>query len=260
MKLIGNPAMPQSSKKQKHFSNQMGSALNYDCHQLQHWLLHTPMGREILRKERFFLHNNVPSIFGLNSLQIGLGEINLLQGNKIPNHYTINIDIKADLRFIPFATNSIDLIVCPHVLEFTNNYHHVLQEFHRILSPQGKLIITAFNRHSWFGIFKSRIDILKNARLIKLGQLKDQLQTLNFHLEGGKFFSYTPPFKEAKKIYKYRWMNKAGDRWFPTLANSFAIIASKEVITPTLIKRMDREAFKIPEAATLGTAKICNKN
>lgn len=252
--------MIKARHKRKYFLETSRTNLSYDCSQLQHWLLHTPMGREILRKERFFLHNNVSTIFGTNSLQIGLGEINLLHGNKIPNHYTLNIDLKADLRFIPLATNSIDLIVCPHVLEFTNNYHHVLQEFQRILTPQGKLIITAFNRYSWFGFLKSRINILKNARLMKLGQLKDQLQTLNFHLEGGKFFGYTPPFKDVKKIHKYRWMNKVGDRWFPTFANSFAIIARKEVITPTLIKRMDMEAFKIPETVNLGTAKTCNKS
>ena len=218
------------------------------------------MGREILRKERVYLYNSVSTIFGVNSLQIGLGEINLLHGNKIPNHYTMNIDLTADLRFIPLATNSIDLIVCPHVLEFTNNYHHVLQEFYRILAPQGKLIITAFNRYSWFGLFKKKIPLLNKARLIRLEKLKDQLQTLNFSLEGGKFFNYSPPFNDIKKIGKYRWLNKVGDRWFPTLANSFAITASKEIITPTLIKSKDMEAFNRLNPAALTTARTCNKN
>lgn len=250
----------KKTDNQAHFATSAGTALVYDCNELQHWLLYTPTGREILRKERIYLQNSASTIFGVNSLQIGLGEINLLHGNKIPNHYTFNIDIHADLRFIPLADSSIDLIVCPHVLEFTNNYHHVLQEFHRILAPQGKLIITAFNRYSWFGLLKRKIPLLDKARLIRLEKLKDQLQTLNFSLEGGKFFNYCPPFNDVEKINKYRWLNKVGDRWFPTFANSFAITASKEIITPTLIKRKDMEAFNLGTTATLTTARTCNKN
>ena len=38
-------------------------------------------------------------------------------------------------------------------------------------------------------------------------------------------------------------MNLVGDRWFPTLANSFALILRKEIVTPTLIKYKDLESF-----------------
>ncbi len=244
---------------QKHFTANHQSGLFYDCNQLQHWLLYTPIGKDILRKERIFLRQNVEHIFGNYSLQIGLSQINLLHGNKIPNHYTINVDLKTDLRFMPFADNSIDLIVCPHVLEFTDNYHHALQEFSRILSPHGRLIITCFNRNSWFGLFKQKIPLLRKANLISLDKIKAQLQMLNFQLEGGKFFSYCPPFSKATTLAKYRWLNKVGDRWFPTFANSFAIIVSKEIITPTIIKAKHNLSYQ-PIEPSLETANICNKN
>lgn len=240
---------------QKHFIAPKSKSLTYDCQRLQQWLLHTPSGRETLRKERLFFMQNVNKIFGRNSLQIGLSDINLLHGNKIINHFTINVDLQADLRFLPLASDSINLIICPHVLEFTNNYHHVLQEFYRILAPGGRIILTCFNRHSWFGLLQWWIPLLHEARLISLSNLKSQLQTLNFSLEGGKFFNYCPPFNDARRLRKYRWLNHIGDRWFPTLANSFALIAKKEIVTPHLIKAKDLEIFKtLP--ANLGTAKI----
>ena len=242
-------------------SNKKLAAKSFTFDKLQHWLLHTPLGRDILRTERIFFHQNVGTLFGNYSLQIGLNQINFLHGNKIPNHYTLDVDLISDLRFLPIASNSIDLIVCPHVLEFTNNYHYILQEFSRILTPQGKLIITCFNRYSWFGLLKGRIPLIKKANLISLDKLSSQLQTLNLRIEGGKFFSYCPPFAKAKTLKKYNWLNKIGDRWLPTFANCFTIIASKEVITPTLIKAKDLEAFSaLNSELGIGTAQVCNKN
>lgn len=249
----------KSDLNQKHFTSSPASGLAYDCNQLQQWLLYTPLGREILRKERIFLRHNVEHIFGAYSLQIGLSDINFLHGNKIPNHYTVNVDLKTDLRFLPFANNSIDLIVSPHVLEFTDNYHHVLQEFSRILTPHGKLIISCFNRYSWFGLFKNKVPLLHKANLISLQKLKDQLQALNFQLDGGKFFSYCPPASKTSTLAKFKWLNKVGDRWFPTLANSFAIIVSKEIITPTIIKPKISPIFQSLTPA-LGAVSTCNQN
>ena len=227
------------------------------CTQLQHWLFYTPMGREILRKERIFLGQNIAQIFGNYSLQLGLSEINLLQGNKITNHYTLNRDLKAELHCLPFASNSINLIICPHRIEFTPNYPAALAELQRILAPNGYLIISCFNRYSWFGLFKRWMPVLKTAQLISLETLKQQLQGLNFCIEGGKFFSYCPPFTRAAQLAKYRWLNQVGDRWLPTLANSFTLIARKDLVTPTLISPSTARSYELFNPS-LGT--LCNKN
>ena len=39
--------------------------------------------------------------------------------------------------FLPFESQSIDLVVLPHVLEFSDNPHQVLREVERILRPEG---------------------------------------------------------------------------------------------------------------------------
>jgi ubiquinone/menaquinone biosynthesis C-methylase UbiE len=56
-----------------------------------------------------------------------------------------------DLRELPFAANSIDLAVMPHVLESHDNPHQILREVERILIPDGQLVITGFNPLSLWG-------------------------------------------------------------------------------------------------------------
>ncbi len=225
---------------------------------LQQWLLYTPVGRHVLRNERIFYHNSVHNIFGYYSIQIGLDQINLLQGNKIPNHYTLGHDVLCDLYFLPFANNSIDLIVCPHTLEFNNNYQHILLECHRILAPNGKLIITSFNRSSFFMPWYKKNSIMQHANPATIEQLSSALKKLNFYVEGGKFFGYRPPINNAKMLSRLAWLDHVGDRWFPTYATNFGLIARKNVITPNLI--MSKYATPLEQyEPQLGTAKVCKQ-
>ena len=167
-------------------------------------------------------------------------------------------DLKCDLRFLPFDSNSVDLIVCPHALEFTDNYHHVLEECQRILIPGGKLILTGFNHDCFFGRL-GKPEILRSAKPLNLTILKQQLQDLNFRISGGKFFGYRPFINNAKWLSRLNWMDKAGDRWFPTYANNFGLTAIKEVVTPTPIKPLNQQSFSPEFNPVLGTARICNK-
>lgn len=43
---------------------------------------------------------------------------------------------------LPYATDSLDGIICSSVLEYVNDPNVVLREFHRVLKPQGSLLIS----------------------------------------------------------------------------------------------------------------------
>ncbi len=225
---------------------------------LQQWLLYTPHGRYTLLNERRFYHNSVHNVFGYHALQIGLPKLNFLQGNKISRHYIIGDNIKCHLNYLPFENNSIDLIVCPHTLEFLPNYYQVLQEFGRVLIPRGKLIITSFNRNSFLGYQYQKNNFLQEAKPLQLEIIKQQLQNLHFNIHGGKFFGYCPLINDAKLLSRLSFMDKIGDRWFPTYANVFGLIAVKDVVSRIPIIKIT-PTYEQKLSPILGVTKICKK-
>jgi SAM-dependent methyltransferase len=98
-----------------------------------------------------------------------------------------SLKIRSIANLMPIKTESIDMIILPHLLEFEHNQHHVLREIERILKPEGKLLILSFNpwrlhthwqyfksreKHDpWRGLFISRVKII------------DWLNLLNFEIE-----------------------------------------------------------------------------
>lgn len=227
---------------------------------LQQWLLHSSLGRYFLRSERIFYHNVVPRIFGYYSLQIDFPQINFLQGNTIPNHYVINHNIICSPTVFPVASNSIDLIICPHTFEFVEDQELLIKELHRILIPNGTLIITAFNANS---IFKPLLGKQLNKHnihgLINLNRLKSHLINNGFNIEGGRFLCYRIPINHYKFLKNTSWLDKMGDRWLPTFANTFALTLSKQEISPTLIRpNFNHDSHSIKPKVR--TADLCNKN
>lgn len=208
---------------------------------LEAWLTGTAYGQYILSYEKTFYNNITQNIFGYHAIQLSLTNINLLSNNKIVNHYFIDQNLKCDIRLLPFENNSIDLIICPHSLELSPSYGQVLAECFRILMPKGKLILTGFNRYSLFSLMaKKQVPPLN---YINLKDIQKQLHSLNFQISGGKFLSYCPPLNSADHFKKFAILDKIGDRWLPTLANVYALVASKDVVSATWIKPKSQIKF-----------------
>lgn len=52
------------------------------------------------------------------------------------------LNAQFDAHHLPFAAESVSLIVCTEVLEHCVNPHRVIAEFRRVLKPGGKLLLT----------------------------------------------------------------------------------------------------------------------
>ena len=83
--------------------------------------LQTPQGRYVMDWEMEQIDALVVDLFGYNALQLGLPQLDLLAHNRIPLRQIAgesgDVDVLCDLRELPFAANSIDLVVMPHVLD-----------------------------------------------------------------------------------------------------------------------------------------------
>ena len=130
--------------------------------------LQTQQGRYVMDWEMERIDTLVVDLFGYNALQLGLPELDLLAHNRIPLRQvageTGKVDVVCALRELPFAANSIDLVVLPHVLEFHDNPHQILREVERILIPDGQLVVTGFNPLSLWGL-RRRLPVQRQLHL-----------------------------------------------------------------------------------------------
>ena len=69
-----------------------------------------------------------------------------------PTAFTLALEpgaaLAADPLQLPLASQSVDLVVLPHVLEGHPNPHDVLREVERVLMPEGQVVISGFNTAS----------------------------------------------------------------------------------------------------------------
>ena len=125
--------------------------------------LQTPLGQYVQARECEYIDKTVPDIFGYNALQIGLPGLDLLRANRMPLRASVdrgaNASLRADATELPVVSASIDLVLLPHVLEFSNNPHQILREVERVLVPDGHLVVTCFNPVSLWGMCHTKSKI-----------------------------------------------------------------------------------------------------
>jgi SAM-dependent methyltransferase len=221
----------------------------------------TPLGRYVLDREVAYFDQTVADIFGFYALQVGLPEAPLLAQSRIASRWTLDYDPPADLiadpHYLPFAENSIDLIVMPHALEFTDDPHLMLRDAYRVIRPEGQIVIAGFNPFSLFGAkryFGREQTPPWNGNFIALYRVKDWLTLLGFDVVGGRLDAYVPPFAREKWLERSRFMESAGDRWWPVAGGVYFLRATKRVhgmrvITPSWQRRERRKAL-VPAAGT----------
>jgi SAM-dependent methyltransferase len=215
----------------------------------------TPLGRYLLAREQAYFDRTLVDIFGFHAMQIGLPECSFLRGSRIITRLTVDLEepaqVLADPHWLPFAENGFDLIVLPHTLEFTDQPHQLLREVHRVIRPEGQVIIAGFNPFSLFGAkrYFGRAQTMPwTGNFIALYRLKDWLSLLGFEVAGGRLDCYVPPFTQDKWLQRFHFFEKAGDRWWPIAGGVYFLRATKRilgmrVITPAWSRRVRKKAL-----------------
>ncbi len=179
----------------------------------------------------------VDDVFGFRAVQIGLPEVDFLRRNRIPYRFTLALEpgaaLAADPLQLPLASQSVDLVALPHVLEGHHNPHDVLREVERVLMPEGQVVISGFNTSSLWRLRQAftfgKAPAPWDARFIGLLRLREWLRVLGFELNGGKFGCYAPPFRQKIWLERFAFMEKAGARWWPITGGLYVVRAVKRV-------------------------------
>lgn len=237
--------------------------------------LETPPGNYVRNWEHTCLDELTVDTFGFNATQMGLPQIQALRASRMPHIWLTDNQVPAntnddgpkvmvvvqEFENLPFASNSIDLVVLPHVLEFSKEPHQVLREVERVLIPEGKVIITGFNPFSLWGgkqlvgRLNEHYFLPQDGEFISLPRLKDWLKLLDMEVGSSSFGCYAPPCETAKWLERSAFMEQLGERWWPFFGAVYAVQAVKRVKGMRLIG----PPWKIRQAAAPQVVPVTNK-
>jgi SAM-dependent methyltransferase len=111
-------------------------------------------GSMVMDLESARLRRLLPRLYGEYALQLG-GPSGLSMLDSSPIKHAYHIDPShADFTQLPFAPNSIDLVLLPHVLEFLDSPRQLLSQCYQMLAPHGHLVIFGFSPWSLWGLWR----------------------------------------------------------------------------------------------------------
>ena len=243
---------------------------------IDHWW-NQPLGRYLLAWEQTCYDDAVADVFGFHSLQLGCFPLQGLRCNRMPHrwlalqkqeHHVIT-QVQADVSLqtfaqslptaagtstpdlpptqatllccpqaLPFAENSLDLVLLPHTLEWSDDPHAVLREVARVLVPQGRVLISGLNPASLWGLrnwagahrwVQPAAGLPPDACLIGYGRLRDWLKLLDLELEAANFGCYRPALQSELWLERYRWLDRIGASGWPVLGGAYFVEAVKQV-------------------------------
>jgi SAM-dependent methyltransferase len=220
----------------------------------------TAVGAYAKAWERARLDELTADIFGFNAVQVGLPQLDALAANRMPNRWVTDasamvlagaereVVLLHDFTELPFATQSLDLLVLPHVLEFASEPHQVLREVERVLVPEGRVVICGMEPLSLWGASKALgRGVPEFGDLISQRRIRDWLKLLSFEVDHHTSGCFRPMLRSDRWLQRMRWMDTVGSRWWPLSGAVYFVQAVKRVkgmrlISPVWKKTKQRAA------------------
>ncbi len=226
----------------------------------------SPLGSEVFNSEEQQLQDILPEFFGYHILQYGYSAgSDYLESSRIVNKTILFLDyteIKQSLNAIhtsaeelPVAADSIDVIVLPHILEYSKDPHKLLREMERVLIGEGRAIIIGINPMSLWGLWHLFLcwwgEMPWSGRLISIPRIKDWMSLLDFEVEKTKRFFFIPPLRSQKLLHKFKPLERLGHYCWPIFGGLYIVIAKKRVVPLNPIKMQWRTKKKVIGAGVI---------
>lgn len=192
------------------------------------WLADTQLGRYSVKKEEAFYERALDGVYGGVQVQLGLPDWRLWPGKEV---LYVGRDIYMKSEAAALACRSVDVLLMPHVLENCSDPSRALAEAYRILKPEGMLVLTGFNPNSLWR-FSRLFDgkrLPQRSKCLPLPVLKKKVRAVDFSIQSGSFMVYVPPFENKRLLRICRFMEAAGDRWWPHGAAVYGLVLVKRV-------------------------------
>lgn len=241
------------------FHPKAGKGLFHHCqpdqplwHGLASWYA-SDLGQQLAAEEQRRLDQALGDLFGYHLLQLGFpGHAGMLRSSRVRHHMRTELDAsptvlqQSDRQLcarpeqLPFQSDSLDVVVLSHILEFSQQPHAVLREVERSLIPEGHVVILGFNPLSLWGLarllvgWKGRVPWC--GHFMTLTRLKDWLALLGFDVVRQQRYGYRPPWQHPRLLQRLGFMETLGRRLWPLFGGGYVLVARKRVTTLTPIR------------------------
>ena len=209
-----------------------------------------PLGQTILADEQQHIDDAIADLYGFHLLQMSVNrDLDLSHNSTIQHRFSLapavkpqnkNIAALAEGERIPLESESVDVVVLHHTLEFSKHPHQLLRETERVVIPRGHVLIVSFNPFSWMGLWKS-LARWGGARQwahhsLRLGRVVDWLRLLDFEPVKIQHGFYRWPIDHSGVIKKTQWMEKLFHATKLPLGGYYIILARKDIVGMTPIR------------------------
>lgn len=230
----------------------------------------TQPGSLLLEQEREELERHLPYLFGYHLLHLGpVGGPALLDSSKVAQRSRIGwrVDdrdsaVVADADALPIASESVDVVILHHLLEFHPQPHQVLREVDRVLIGDGHLIVVTFNPFSTWGIWRSALAWRDrppwSGRFYSAARIGEWCQLLGFEISHRRWLYYRPPLRRALFNRRLEFLERLGAYVSPRMAAAHVLVAQKRSVPISLTLVPKRRAFigAVAESGIRGVSRL----
>lgn len=214
------------------------------------WLA-TTLGASLQQLESRVVEEALDGVFGEECLQLGLwGEARgFLKFARTQRSAVIAApdfisdanapSLLGELHRLPVASDSIDAVILPHTLEFSDRPHAILREVQRVLRSDGHVIVLGFKPGGLWGLRR----LIPGAAmppgletLISDRRMSDWLQLLDMRILQTDRYFFRWPLSGTRGSGSPDW-ERRGRRWWPELAACYLLKAQKRVVALTPVRK-----------------------
>jgi SAM-dependent methyltransferase len=208
-----------------------------------------PLGGLVLEQERALVAVALECAFGLHCVQVGAwgGAETFLPLARTRRSALVAPSPGAGVALVSHAdelalqSDSVDVMLLPHTLEFAREPHEVLREAARVLAGEGELIVLGFEP---LGAWSLRGAFTRGGfppgirRRIGAQRLSDWLKLIGFEVGVAERYLYGPPFPGLSRMRGF--LERAGRRAWPRFSGAYLLHARKRVYSMTPLRLRNR--------------------
>lgn len=202
----------------------------------------TRTGGYLQKQERAALGQALPTLFGFYLVQSGCwgGDQSLLDASTIRSRVVVGSrgqpgsGVAGDPAYLPFASDSVDVVLLPHTLERVEEPEQVLREAERVLHGEGHVVILGFHPFGPWGLMRyTGLRRPWHGRFLNLWRLKIWLRVLGFEEVSVRHYLFRPPFASRGMLRRSAFLDRLGWR---LSAGAYMVVARKRVFTMTPLR------------------------